>query len=215
FSGADGILFDLGLSSAQLERAERGFSFANEGPLDMRFDQRQELSAERIINQSVERELADLIYQLGEERQSRRIARAIVSARPIRTTARLAEVVAGAVGGKRGRIHPATRTFQALRMAVNTELEAIGEGLKQAVGSLGSGGRLVVISYHSLEDRLVKEFMRRESKNCVCEPDAPGCTCKHIALIRIITKKVVKPTQEETKGNPRSRSAKLRIAERL
>jgi len=215
FTGADGILFDLGLSSAQLETPQRGFSFASEGPLDMRFDQAQAQTAHRLVNQATERDLADIIYRLGEEHRSRRIARAIVSARPIETTTRLAEVVAAALGGVRGRIHPATQTFQALRMAVNSELEAIGSGMEQAVRVVGGGGRIVVVSYHSLEDRLVKGFMRRESMNCLCGPDAPPCTCGHTATIRILTKKVIKPTEQETGENPRSRSAKLRVAEKL
>ena len=215
FSGADGVVFDLGFSSAQLERPERGFSFASEGPLDMRFDQRQASSATHLVNQESERKLADLIYRFGEERQSRRIAKAIVSARPIDTTSQLAGLVARAVRGVRGRIHPATRTFQALRMVVNDELKAIESGLEQAVRLLIPGGRVVVISYHSLEDRLVKEFIRRESKDCICEHSVQQCTCRHTATLRILTKKVVKPAEEEQRFNPRSRSAKLRIAESL
>jgi len=215
FSGADGILFDLGFSSAQLIRPERGFSFVSEGPLDMRFDQRQASSANHFVNKTSERELADLIYKFGEERQSRRIANAIVSARPIDTTSELAELVARTVRGARGRIHPATRTFQALRIVVNDELEAIEAGLEQAVRLLSPGGRAVVISYHSLEDRLVKEFIRRESKDCLCEHSAHQCTCGHTATLRILTKKVLRPIEEEQQFNPRSRSAKLRIAESL
>lgn len=215
FSDADGILFDLGFSSAQLIRPERGFSFASEGPLDMRFDQRQASSANHFVNKTSERELANLIYKFGEERQSRRIANAIVSARPIDTTSELAELVARTVRGTRGRIHPATRTFQALRIVVNDELEAVEAGLEQAMRLLSPGGRVVIISYHSLEDRLVKEFIRRESKDCLCEHGAHQCTCGHTATLRILTKKVVRPIEKEQRFNPRSRSAKLRIAESL
>jgi 16S rRNA (cytosine1402-N4)-methyltransferase len=162
-----------------------------------------------------ERELADLIYKLGEERRSRRIARAIVVARPLTTTTQLADVVAKAVGGHgRGRIHPATRTFQAIRIAVNAELDNIEAGLAQAVRVLAEGGRLVVLSYHSLEDRLAKEFMRRESTDCLCGPKAPPCTCGHTATLRLVTRKVVRPAEEEIRTNPRSRSAKMRVAER-
>jgi len=215
FMGADGILFDLGFSSAQLDRPARGFSFAGEGPLDMRFDTRQKLTAERLVNTMSERELADLIYKLGEEHRSRRIARAIVAARPLTTTTQLADVVARAAGGHgHGRIHPATRTFQAIRIAVNAELGNIEAGLAQAVQVLAGGGRLVVLSYHSLEDRLVKEFMRRESTGCLCGPSAPPCTCGHTATLRLVSRKVVKPTEEEVRTNPRSRSAKIRVAER-
>jgi 16S rRNA (cytosine1402-N4)-methyltransferase len=212
---ADGILFDLGFSSAQLDRPERGFSFAAEGPLDMRFDTRQKLTAERLVNTMPERELADLFYELGEEHRSRRIAKAIAAARPLTTTTQLAEVVAKAAGRHGyGRIHPATRTFQAIRIAVNAELDNIEAGLAQAVRVLAEGGRLVVLSYHSLEDRLVKEFTRRESTGCLCGANALPCTCGHTATLRLVTRKVVRPTDEEIRTNPRSRSAKMRVAER-
>jgi len=215
FSAVDGILFDLGLSSLQLADPSRGFAFSKEGPLDMRFDPSAETpTAADLVNTLTEEALADLIYRYGEERQSRRIARAIVAARPIRTTRQLAEVIEGAVRGRR-RIHPATLTFQALRIGVNEELEAIEEALPQAVDLLKAGGRLVVISFHSLEDRLVKHFVRRESRKCVCPPEHPICTCDHEATLKEITRKPIQPTEEEVEENPRARSAKLRVAERV
>lgn len=220
FAGAgsrpvDGILFDLGLSSLQLADADRGFSFMAEGPLDMRFDPTSSgPTAADLVNTRSAEELADLFYHYGEERQSRRIAQAIVEARPLHTTAELAEVIQGAVGRRRGRLHPATLTFQALRIAVNEELAALEAALPQAVELLGSGGRLAVIAFHSLEDRIVKRFMRRESKDCICPPELPICTCDHRASLNVITRKPIRPTEEEEMANPRSRSARLRVAER-
>jgi len=215
FIPADGLLIDLGLSSMQLQASGRGFSFQRDEPLDMRFDPSQPMKADYIVNTYTQEELADLIWTYGEERRSRPIARAIVAARPIHTSSRLAEVVARAVGGRREGIHPATRTFQALRIAVNTELENLQSWLTQAPRVLKPGGRLAVISYHSLEDRLVKEFLRRESRDCVCPPTTPVCVCGHKASLRLVNKKVVTASKEEVARNPRSRSAKLRIAERL
>jgi len=213
--GADGILLDLGLSSLQLETGERGFSFRAEARLDMRFDRSQAQTAWNVVNRGQERTLADLIYRLGEEPKSRKIASAIVKARPIETTTELAEVVARATGGKRGRIHPATRTFQAIRMAVNEELQNIEAGLRGAAETLKPGGRLAVISYHSLEDRLVKGFMGRESRDCICPPEVLRCECEHEASLRRVNKKVIKPTRREIEANPRARSARLRVAERI
>jgi 16S rRNA (cytosine1402-N4)-methyltransferase len=212
--GADGVLMDLGLSSLQLETGERGFSFRAEARLDMRFDRSQAQTAWDVVNRGQERTLADLIYRLGEEPKSRRIASAIVRARPVETTTELAEIVARATGGKRGRIHPATRTFQAIRMAVNEELENIEAGLEGAVQTLKPGGRLAVISYHSLEDRAVKGFFRRESRDCICQPEVLSCECGHEASLRRVNKKVIKPTRQEIEANPRARSARLRVAER-
>jgi 16S rRNA (cytosine1402-N4)-methyltransferase len=203
FYPVDGILFDLGLSSLQLDTAQRGFSFQRDAPLDMRFDPRQGITAADIVNHFSERELAEVIRKYGEERHSRQIAWRIVESRPITTTSELAQVVQGP-GSKRGRIHPATRTFMALRIAVNNELENLKEALKQSIKVLRPGGRLVVISYHSLEDRIVKEFMRDEASNC-----------GHLPTLKLISKKVIKPSEVEIESNPRSRSAKLRIAERL
>ena len=202
FFPVHGILFDLGLSSLQLENNGRGFSFQHDAPLDMRYSPRQEVTADIIVNATPEGQLAQLIKEYGEERYSRRIARQLVQQRPIATTLKLAEVIEQAVGGRRGRIHPATRTFLALRIAVNQELEHLKSALEQAIGILGFGGRLVVISYHSLEDRIVKQFMQRESSG-------------DKARLRLINKKVITPSLAEVQFNPRSRSAKLRAAERI
>lgn len=216
FLQADGVLFDLGVSSMQVEAASRGFSFSREGRLDMRFDPAGPRTAFDLVNGLAERELADIIYQLGEEPRSRGIARSIVQARPIETTVELADAVGRAIGRSRSKnVHPATRTFQALRMAVNGELDNIREGLEQAIGVLRSGGRLVAIGYHSLEDGLVKRVLRREASDCVCPPGLPECVCDHRAAIRLISRRVIRPTREEVRANPRSRSARMRVAERL
>ena len=215
FTNAEGILLDLGLSSLQLDKGERGFSFRHEAPLDMRFDTSQALTADTIVNSYAEADLADVIYRLGEERRSRRIARAIVNNRPVRTTTQLAEIVSDSVGRRRGRIHPATRTFQAIRIAVNDEFGNIRKGLEGAVDTLGVGGRLAVISYHSLEDRIVKNALRFMALDCVCPPSIPQCVCEYEPTVRIINRRVIKPSSEEVSSNPRSRSARLRIAERI
>ena len=209
FVPCDGVLFDLGVSSLQLENASRGFAFLKEASLDMRFGPSIGRSAREIVNETDETDLANLIYRLGEERRSRRIARAIVRARPVETTVELAEVVARAIGWPsraRRRTHPATRTFQALRIAVNDELGNVEAGIRGAIGVLRQGGRLVVISYHSLEDRLVKNLLREESKP-VDENHSPA--------LRLITKRVIKPDTAEIEVNRRSRSARMRVAERL
>jgi len=216
FVPAQGILFDLGLSSLQLEEAERGFSFQREGPLDMRFSPKQTLTAADIVNSYTEEELADLFRRYGEERQSRRIARSIVQDRPFFTTTQLAKAIEQAVGrGARDVLHPATRTFQALRIAVNEELAQLAAALHQAHGLLGFGTRLVVISYHSLEDRIVKDYMRRESTDCLCPPGTPICVCGHRASLRLVDRRALRPSPAEVSANPRSRSARLRAAERL
>jgi 16S rRNA (cytosine1402-N4)-methyltransferase len=214
---ADGLLLDLGVSSMQFDRPERGFSFQADGPLDMRMDNRAQTSAADLVNQLPEQELANLIYCYGEERYSRRIARAIVQARPLSRTAALADVVARAAGRGHGYsgspIHPATRTFQALRIAVNDELGALERALPQALAQLKPGGRLAVISFHSLEDRLVKQFFKREAQGCVCPPEQLFCNCGHKVTINIITKKPITPSSAEVAANPRARSAKLRVVE--
>jgi 16S rRNA (cytosine1402-N4)-methyltransferase len=215
FRPVNGILFDLGMSSLQLETPGRGFSFQQDSPLDMRFSPRQSLSAADIVNTYSERELASILEKYGEEWRARQIARCIVERRPLRTTTELARVVEDAVGGLRGRIHPATKTFQALRIAVNQELESLEVALGQALNLLGSGGRIVVISFHSLEDRLAKGFLRRESEGCLCPSSAPVCTCGHTPKLRIVTKKAVRPSPTELQANPRSRSAKMRVGERI
>lgn len=207
FRKVDGIVFDLGVSSMQLDQPVRGFSFSQDGPLDMRMDQTQTLTAEELVNRLPEKELADLIFHFGEERYSRRIAKSIVRARvkcPITTTGALVKVIEEAVPPfyKWGRVHPATRTFQALRIAVNQELEILEKSLKAAIGLLNIGGRICVVSFHSLEDRIVKHTFRSMSA-----PNNP--------LLRILTKKPVVPSEEETHNNPRARSAKLRVAQRV
>jgi len=215
FGAVDGVLLDLGFSSMQIDDPERWFAFRFDAPLDMRFDPTQPLTAASLVNGLSESELADLIYEYGEERYSRRVARAIVQARPIRQTGELAQIIERAVPRSRERIHPATRTFQALRIAVNYELGALERTLPQAVSLLKPGGRLAVISFHSLEDRIVKNFMREEARDCICPPEAPRCVCDHKPRLKIITRKPITATDEEVERNPRARSAKLRIAERV
>jgi 16S rRNA (cytosine1402-N4)-methyltransferase len=215
WQSVDGIVFDLGLSSMQLDTPERGFSFHTPGPLDMRYDPDQELDAAQLVNHLPETELADLIFRYGEEPASYRIAAAIVRARPVESTTRLAEIIAAATGGRHGRIHPATRTFQALRIAVNQELQAVEKVLPMAIQALAPGGRLAVISFHSLEDRLVKQYIRRESRDCICPPEQPVCVCGHKASLREITRHPIRPGEEEVSTNPRARSARLRVAEKL
>jgi 16S rRNA (cytosine1402-N4)-methyltransferase len=215
WDSVDGVLLDLGLSSMQLDDAERGFSFRAPGPLDMRFDPESGHTAADLINRWSEAELAELIARYGEEPQARRFARAIVEARPIHSTTELAELIASVRRGRRGRIHPATRTFQALRIAVNDELSALEFALPQAVALLKAGGRLAVIAFHSLEDRIVKRFMREESRDCICPPEQQTCTCGHTAQLRLPQRKPIRTSVEEIEANPRSRSARLRVAERL
>jgi len=217
FHPVDGILFDLGVSSLQLDTAERGFSFHLDAPLDMRFNPEQGLTASDIISRFSEQELAKLIERYGEERHSRRIARHIVQNRPVVTTAELAQSVGQALvaSARRGRIHPATRTFMALRIAVNNELQNLELALKQTPNLLRPGGRLAVISYHSLEDRIVKLFMRYAASSCLCPPGTIVCRCGQVPTLKLISRKVIKPTSLEIESNPRSRSARLRIAERL
>ena len=217
FSPADGVLLDLGVSSLQLNTASRGFSFSKPGPLDMRFDPNGDITAADLVNYKKVDELADIIYKYGEERRSRRIANAIANARPITKTDQLATVIAKSVGRTKGRkaIHPATRTFQALRIAVNDELNNVADGLDRAIEILKPSGRLLVISYHSLEDRLVKQAFRAAASDCICSPETPVCACEHKPKVRIVNKRVIKPSQEEVMTNPRSRSAKIRIVERV
>ncbi|MEX2599162.1 MAG: 16S rRNA (cytosine(1402)-N(4))-methyltransferase RsmH [Dehalococcoidia bacterium] len=203
FAPADGILFDLGLSSRQLDTEERGFSFRRPDPLDMRFDPSMGPTAEELVNELDEEELAGIIYRYGEERRSRRIARAIVANRPITDAQQLADIVQRSAGYPRGRTHPATRTFQALRIAVNHEIESLRAGLEQAVNVLANGGRLVTIAYHSLEDREIKQFVNAGGSN------------SEKRSIRAVNKKVLRPSKEEVSRNRRARSARVRIAERL
>jgi 16S rRNA (cytosine1402-N4)-methyltransferase len=219
----DSALFDLGLSSYQLADPARGFSFAADAPPDMRFDETSGVSALELIERSSERELAGILATFGEERRAGRIAKAIVAARSegrIVTAADLADVVARAAPSRpgsadAGRIHPATRTFQALRIAVNREVEVLTAGLAGALAALRPGGRIAVISYHSIEDRIVKRFIARESRDCIEEALPPVCTCGHRAQLRAVTKGVITPGPEEVRRNRRARSAKLRVAEKL
>ncbi|MGE5250114.1 MAG: 16S rRNA (cytosine(1402)-N(4))-methyltransferase RsmH [Bacteroidota bacterium] len=215
WKAVDGVLLDLGASSMQFDRPERGFSFLQDGPLDMRFGPAAPHSAEELVNGLATGELADLIYRYGEERESRRIARAIVNARPLRTTRELAAVIKAAVPRRGDRIHPATRTFQALRIAVNGELAALENALPQAAASLKPGGRLAIISFHSLEDRMVKEYIRRESKDLVNPPYERIYEVERRASMKEVVRKPIVPSEEEIAANPRARSAKLRIAEKL
>jgi 16S rRNA (cytosine1402-N4)-methyltransferase len=219
----DAVLFDLGLSSYQLADPRRGFSFAADAPPDMRFDETSGVSALELIDRSSERELAGILATFGEERRAGRIAKAIVAARAegrLVTAADLASVVAAAApsrpgGADAGRIHPATRTFQALRIAVNREVEVLSAGLAGALAAMHPGGHLAVIAYHSLEDRIVKRFIARESRDCIEDPKPPVCTCGHRAQLRAVTKGVITPGPEEVRRNRRARSAKLRVAEKL
>jgi 16S rRNA (cytosine1402-N4)-methyltransferase len=215
FVPVHGVLFDLGVSSLQLDRESRGFSFRRADPLDMRFSFDQQVTAADIVNGYAESELADVIFHLGEDRAARRIARAIVRNRPINTSLELAEVIEN-VNPRRGRrTNPATRTFQAIRIAVNDELSALETALEQAVSLLGQGGRMAVISYHSLEDRIVKNFVRKQASDCICPPGTPVCRCEHLATLKVITRRPLIPTDTEIASNPRARSAKLRVAERV
>jgi 16S rRNA (cytosine1402-N4)-methyltransferase len=210
-----GVLLDLGLSSMQLDDPSRGFSFRTDGPLDMRFNRTQDLTAEMIVNEWSEMDLIQLLREYGEERYARRIAQAIIAGRPLEDTTQLAGLIVEAVPYSKSRIHPATRTFQALRIEVNDELNALKEGLVEAVEVLEPGGRVAIISFHSLEDRIVKQFFKRESSDCICPPEQPVCVCDHVAVLKLITRKPIKPTDDEIQSNPRARSARLRIAERI
>lgn len=215
----DGVLFDLGLSGFQVDVPARGFSYRQDAPLDMRMDPTQETTAADLVNRLPEKELARLLVSYGEERWARRIARVIVAARrrrPIQSTAELASLVKVAIpaAARRRGPHPARRTFQALRIAVNQELDDLRAGLEQAAAVLAGGGRLAVISFHSLEDRIVKEFFRAKSGGCTCPPKLPVCVCGAAAELRVITRRPLRPRPAEVARNPRARSARLRVAEK-
>ena len=211
----DGILLDLGLSSMQLDTPERGFSFREDGPLDMRFDPDQPLTAADLVNELSREELADIIYTHGEEKLARKIADAIIANRPLVRTKDLAQIVKKVARNPKSKIHPATRTFQALRIAVNQELDALEAFLPKALESLNTGGRLAIIAFHSLEDRIVKQFFRMESKDCICPPDFPVCICGHKARLKELARRPIRPEESEIEQNPRARSAKLRVAEKI
>lgn len=214
-SQVDGILLDLGVSSMQLDHPERGFAFRFDGPLDMRFDpSSDDATAADLVNELSVEALADVLYQYGEERNSRRIARAIVASRPITTTTQLATLIEG-INRSKAKIHPATRSFQALRIAVNHELAAVEQVIPLAIACLRPGGRLAVMSFHSLEDRIVKRAFKTAATDCICPPHQPICTCEHRASVRLITRKPVMAFPDEINDNPRARSAKLRVIERL
>lgn len=212
-----GVLFDLGVSSPQLDDPDRGFSFRHEGPLDMRMDRSQWITARVVVNEYSQRELARTIRKFGEERFADRIAKAIVAARPIDTTTELAEIVKEAIPAATRRTggHPARRTFQAIRMEVNQELTQLEKALRDAIEILEPQGRIAVLSYHSLEDRLTKKTFADEARDCVCPPDFPVCVCGAEARIRVLTRRPVRPSREEVDVNPRASAAKLRAAERL
>lgn len=212
-----GILFDLGLSSAQLQDPLKGFSFSRGGPLDMRFDRRQPLTAADIVNRYPEKDLVRILREFGEERSAKRIASLILRRRkesPISSTDELARLVASATPPRRTRIHPATRTFQALRVAVNDELGALSEALPQAIEALCPGGRLICLSYHSLEDRIVKQTFREFEKGCICPPSFPVCQCGRVSQVEVLTRKPIRPSEAEIRKNPRSRSARMRVCEK-
>ncbi|MCB9452653.1 MAG: 16S rRNA (cytosine(1402)-N(4))-methyltransferase RsmH [Anaerolineaceae bacterium] len=217
WDAVDGILLDLGLSSMQLDTAERGFAFMQDGPLDMRFNpQSDRPTAAELVNYLDESELADLFYRYGEEPQGKRLSRAIIAGRPYHTTRELATVIETALPRRKGdKIHPATRAFQALRIAVNDELSIIERVLPEAIDLLMPGGRLAVISFHSLEDRLVKQAFKLASTDCICPPKTPICVCGHQASVRLINRKPIVAGEDEIQANPRSRSAKLRVVEKL
>ena len=215
FIPCHGILFDLGVSSLQLDKESRGFSFRRKAPLDMRFSIDQTLTAEEVLNTFSETEIADILYNYGEERRSRKIAKIIVKNRPIKDADQLSDLIKNNVRQTNYKINPSTKTFQALRIYINEELLALSKALEQSLEIVGIGGRIAVISYHSLEDRIVKNFFRKESKYCICPPNVSECECEHKPKIKIITKKPIVPSTNEIESNKRSRSAKLRVVERI
>jgi 16S rRNA (cytosine1402-N4)-methyltransferase len=214
FTAVEGVLLDLGLSSRQLADASRGFSFLREGPLDMRFDSSLETTAADLINDLTKEELVTIFRKYGEVKRSERIARTIVENRPLHTTAELADLIKAVIRQK-GRIHPATQVFQALRIAVNDELAELETGIEAAINVLEPGGRLAIISFHSLEDRIVKHTFRDLSKDCICPPEQPICNCNVRAKVRLITRRAVMAKADEVSANPRSRSARLRVVEKI
>ena len=215
FIPAHGILLDLGVSSLQLNIETRGFSFMRKSPLDMRFSFNQKLTADQVVNTFQENEIADILYHFGDERRARKIAKIIVENRPIKHSNELAEIIKKKIYISNHKINPATKTFQALRIYINEELSALSEVLEQSLEIIGIGGRLAVISYHSIEDRIVKNYFRRESKYCICLPNVIKCECNHEPKLKIITKKPISPSSNEITSNRRSRSAKLRVIERI
>ena len=213
--GIHGIVLDLGVSSMQIDTPARGFSFLKDGPLDMRFSPENPTTAADIVNSYSADDLSRIFWRYGEERRSRTLAASIVKARPFYNSLELAEFIKKTIGKQKSRIHPATRVFQALRIEVNGELDSLEKVLPQIIKALFTGGRVAIISFHSLEDRMVKRFFRLESKDCICPPDQPVCNCGHKATLKEVNRKPITPTEEECRSNPRARSAKLRIAQKL
>ncbi|QNO16298.1 16S rRNA (cytosine(1402)-N(4))-methyltransferase RsmH [Alkalicella caledoniensis] len=211
----DGIVFDLGVSSPQLDLGERGFSYNHDAPLDMRMDRGNNLTAMEVVNNWKEQEIFEIIRDYGEEKWAKRIAQFIVEYRPINTTLELVDVIKKAVpkGARKDGPHPAKRTFQAIRIAVNDELGVLKTGIQQGIDSLKNGGRISVITFHSLEDRIVKNIYKENFIQCICPKEYPVCVCNHERKVKIITKKPIEPSVEELEENPRARSAKLRVAE--
>jgi 16S rRNA (cytosine1402-N4)-methyltransferase len=219
-SGVDGVLFDLGVSSPQLDEGERGFSYQQDAPLDMRMDKTQPFTAFDLVNTYSQEELAKILFEYAEEKWSKRIAEFIVrerSKRPIETTGQLVDIIKAAIpaAARREGPHPAKRTFQAIRIAVNDELNVFAEAIQQAIRVLNPGGRVVVITFHSLEDRIAKQALQEAAKGCICPPQLPVCKCNNEPKVKLITRKPILPSEEELAQNPRARSAKLRIAEKL
>lgn len=226
WSAVQGVLLDLGVSSMQLDTPGRGFSFQADAPLDMRFDPNAMMTAAELVNTISEADLAKILFDYGEERRARQIAKAIIQARPLRTTKELADLILKVSKNKekkqqyhnqygKKKVHPATRTFQALRIAVNQEMDAITSVLPAALDVLSPGGRLAVISFHSLEDRIVKQFIRKESSDCLCPPRQPVCSCGHKASLVEVNRRPIMASQDEILENPRARSARLRVAEKI
>lgn len=211
----NGILLDLGVSSIQLDNPDKGFSFRSDSPLDMRFNPQSGRTAADLVNHLTESELLHILWDFGEEQNAKRIVHSIIGARPVTTTMQLASIIEKTVGKSRKGIHPATRTFQALRIAVNHELENVSAVLPDAISLLEQGGRLAVITFHSLEDRIIKHYFQQESRNCVCPSELPVCQCGHHASIRMLKPHFIQPGEEEIRTNPRARSAKLRVVEKI
>jgi 16S rRNA (cytosine1402-N4)-methyltransferase len=211
----NGILLDLGVSSIQLDNPEKGFSFRTNSRLDMRFNPQTGKTAADLVNMLTETELQRILWDFGEEQNAKRIVRSIIQSRPLHMTGELSMLIEKTVGKSKKGIHPATRTFQALRIAVNDELKSVSAVLPEAVDLLEKGGRLAVITFHSLEDRIVKHFFQQESKNCICPTDLPVCQCGHQASIKMLKPHFIQPGEDELKTNPRARSAKLRVVEKI
>ncbi|MGB8954780.1 MAG: 16S rRNA (cytosine(1402)-N(4))-methyltransferase RsmH [Tumebacillaceae bacterium] len=219
-SGVDGVLFDLGVSSPQLDEAERGFSYQQDAPLDMRMDKTQRFSAYDLVNKWSAEELTKIFYEYGEEKWSKRIAEFIVTERkkaPLETTGQLVDIIKAAIpaAARREGGHPAKRTFQAIRIAVNDELNVFAEAIRQAIDVLNVGGRVAIITFHSLEDRIAKQALQEAARGCICPPELPICRCDNEPKVKLVTRKPILPSKEELAANPRARSAKLRIAEKL